>query len=209
MKSAVSLFHSFLLGSLCLLHAPAGFAGTTESLDSLGTQEQLLDKAHAPVPANTYRVIQKRVIDRDGRLEFDFSGAGMSGGDSYYTTKSLGLQAEYHFSYRWSVGVRHDWFFNDLSPEGQRRFDEAYTAYQAGNMGVSRPDLDWPLSKDIATISFYPLYGKMSWFESTVSYFDVYLLAGGGMMNLSRGQSGLGTAGMGVGMWWTQHLTSR
>lgn len=198
----------FLLAGL-LMSVGTAEASNSKSLKSLGSQEVLLDKARPSLPANTYRVIQRRAIDREYRFEFDVSAGGVAGGDSYFNSKNLGLQAEFHLSNRWSLGLRHLWNFNDLTAEGKRRFDYAEASYAAGNFSPDVPDLDWPISTSLATISFYPLYGKVSWFESTVSYFDFYLLAGGGMVNLRRGQSPIGAAGIGMGMWWTDHLTSR
>lgn len=194
-----------------ILSVQSAFADNTESLNTLGNQEMLLDKAKPSVPSNTYRVVQKRIVDREHRFEFDLRGGGNAGGDSYYNSQNLGVQAEFHLTNRWSIGARQDFFVNTLTAEGQRRYNDAEASAAANNgvNSVSVPDLDWPVSKTVATISFYPLYGKMSWFESTVSYFDMYLLGGGGVMNLRKGSSPLATAGLGVGMWWTQHFTTR
>lgn len=193
--------------------AVPALAGTSDSLNTLGNQEVLLDKARPSIPANTYRVVQKRVIDRENRFEFDASVGGISGGDSYYNTKNIGLQAEYHITHRWSVGLRYLYNMNDPTSEGKRVFDASETGCNSsvgGTCGgVNAPGIDWPLSTSLATISFYPLYGKMSWFDSNVSYFDFYVLAGAGTNQLRYGTVPLYTGGMGIGMWWTNHLSSR
>ena len=181
------------------------------SLNNLGNQENLLDKAHPTVPVNTYRVVQKRIIDRDLRAEFNLNaGLNTSGGDSYYRTKSLGAQLEFHITPMWSIGVRQNYFFNELTAEGKIAFDRSEEAIKA-NMGdkADVPVIDYPLEQTIGAISFYPLYGKMSWFDSTVSYFDFYMMLGGGQMKLRYGTTPVTTGGVGLGMWWTQHLSSR
>lgn len=193
-----------------LLIGRQALADNSSSLDSLGDQSKIMQKASPSVPANTYRVVQRRVIDREYRSEIGINmGMVAAGGDSYYQTSNLGLQYDFHLGNRVSLGLRYAKNFNELTPEGKRIFDRAKAMEEAGNSNYSVPDLDQPLSTALATISFYPLYGKVSWFESTVSYFDFYLMAGGGQMELKNGSSGVGTAGLGMGMWWNQLLTTR
>lgn len=181
----------------------------SKAMDSLGSGEKLMERANPTVPANTYRVVQKRVIDREFRHELMVATGAVTGGDSYYATKNVGLRYEFHFSPRWSVGIRHDQNFNELTNEGRRVFDQAEALIRAGRTDFKYPDLDFPVNTQLATISFYPLYGKMSWFESTVSYFDFYFIAGGGRSQLKSGSTQVVTAGGGVGMWWNQWLTTR
>lgn len=195
---------------IAILAAVPAFAGNSDTLKSLGNQEMLLDKARPSIPANTYRIVQKRVIDRDNRFEIAASLGGITGGDSYYNTKNLGLQAEYHLTHRWSLGLRYLYNMNDLTSEGKRVYDNAEATIDANNpAGAKAPGIDWPMSTALATISFYPLYGKMSWFDSNVSYFDMYVLLGGGVNQLRYGSVPVYTGGIGMGMWWTNHLSSR
>lgn len=210
-RSILGLIGATLLLTGGLLMGQKALAqNTTNSLNSLGNQSDIMQKARPSIPANTYRVVQKRVVERDYRSELGLTmGTVAGGGDSYYTTKSLGLQYDFHLSSRFSIGLRHQVHFNELSPEGKRVYDRAEAMANANNMNYVVPDLDQPLSTSLATISFYPLYGKVSWFESTVSYFDFYVMAGGGQMQLKNGTSPVGTGGVGMGLWWNQYLTSR
>lgn len=200
---------SILLTAVSLNAAKAEGKKNSSSLDSLGSGQALMERANPTVPANTYRVVQKRVIDRDLRSEIALSVGAITGGDSYYNTKNAGLRYEFHLSSRWSLGVRYDTNFNELTQEGRRVFDRAQEMKNNGRTDFNYPDLDYPLNTALATISYYPLYGKMSWFDSTVSYFDFYFIAGGGRSQLSSGPTAVLTAGGGVGMWWNQHLTTR
>lgn len=199
-----------LMTGALLIGRKAFAADNSGSLNTLGDQSKMMQKARPSIPANTYRVVQKRVIDRDYRSELGVSlGTVANGGDSYYETKNLGVQYDFHLNSRFSVGLRYQMNFNNLTPEGRRVYDRAEAMANAGNTNYVVPDLDQPLSTALATASFYPVYGKVSWFESTVSYFDFYLMAGGGQMQLKSGPSAVVTAGLGMGMWWTQYLTSR
>lgn len=182
---------------------------SSKALQSLGTQESLMEKAQPAVPANTYRVVQRRAINMDYVSEFSASAGAVNGGDSYYRSKTLGLQYDFHFNRWFSIGARHTFFYNDLTPEGKNRADIAQAADDVSFGAGYWPQMDYPISQTLGTINFYPLYGKMSWFESTVSYFDFYVMAGGGTYRLRSGSTGVGTAGMGLGMWWTQNVSSR
>jgi outer membrane beta-barrel protein len=207
------LLKSYFLISTLLVAPVAAFAQSNSSaMQRLGNQESLLDKADPQIPRNTYRVVQQRVIDRTWRSEFTLQSGMINGGDSYYSTNALGLQYELHVSPRWSFGLRHAWYFNELTSEGRRIFDRAEAQqlanpYNDGN--IRPPILDYPVSQSVATVSFYPLYGKMSLFDASVSYFDVYVMLGGGSMQLERGRTGVATGGVGMGMWWTQHFSTR
>ncbi len=209
LKSFVKLATVVVLFASVEFSAMAKSKSTSSSLNSLGTNENILYKAQPSVPANTYRVVQRRVIDREWRNEFALSGSFVNGGDSYYQTQNVGLHYDLHFNHRWSIGARYLNSYNNLTPEGRRVFETSESQIGSGNSNYYAPDVDYPLSTTMAQISFYPVYGKVSWFESTVSYFDFYLLLGGGQVKLDSGTSGMFTAGGGMGMWWTQHLTSR
>lgn len=200
---------SLLLTAVSLNAAKAQGKKNSSSMDSLGSGEALMERANPTVPANTYRVVQKRVIDRDFRNEISLSIGGNAGGDSYYETKNAGLRYDFHLSSRWSVGARYDVYANALTSEGKRVFDRAEEMIRNGRTDFNYPKVDQPQHSGIATLSYYPLYGKMSWFDSTVSYFDFYMLGGGGTIKLESGYTPLATAGAGLGMWWNQHLTSR
>jgi outer membrane beta-barrel protein len=203
-------FNFSLFSVLLFLVSPAHAQKASSSLNSLGGQEALLEKASPSVPVNTYRVVQRRVIDRDLRSELTLGLGLVNGGDAYYRTNSATAQYEFHLNSKWSLGLRHTLFFNELTSEGRTAFDFSEKAVIAGAGNLANvPVIDYPRQQTLATVSFYPLYGKMSWFESTVSYFDFYFLLGGGQMNLRFGNTPVVTGGAGMAMWWNQHLTTR
>lgn len=195
---------SFIL--LTLLRPLSSHAGEWESL---GSSEALLEKAASIDPENKVRVVQKRAVDRHWRVEFAGHYGLINGGDSYIKTKLAGGQVEVHINPHWSLGYRYDQYMNDLTPEGVNRLREADELRLNGDQAVL-PDVDFPLSSQIATISWYPIYGKLNLFDSYITQFDLYFLAGAGKIILdTSGAQKLVTAGGGAGLWFNQYLSGR
>lgn len=182
---------------------------TSKSLNVLGNQKQVLAQLPVEESRSQFRVVEKRTVDRNNRLELGVSGGWIGGGDTYIQTKNLGVQADFHFTPRWSVGARYLWNSNDLTAEGKRVFDRSEAQANSGATNYIIPDVDAPVSTQLLTVNWYPIYGKVSWFESTTSQFDFYLLAGGGVMQLQSGNTSLATAGAGLGLWWNNRWTTR
>jgi outer membrane immunogenic protein len=159
-------------------------------------------------------VVQKREVDRDMRLELGINyGMIATGGDPFINTSSLGGQMDFHLTPHWSVGGRYYNYSNSYSTEGRAMND-----YSAANPTATRPSVSYPKDSYLAVINWYPIYGKLNFFDSSVVQFDIYALAGGGMMDYSTGNAGaitasgnspIYTAGGGIGVWLTQHLATR
>lgn len=180
-----------------------------KELDSLGSNQAIVDRAQAIDGENKIRVVQKRKVDRDLRFEFAVGYDAVSGGDSYIQTNNLGYMLDFHINPRVSVGARYYDSYNELTSEGERVFADARRRQAAGDLNSLRPDVDNPLSSTLGTITVYPLYGKLNFFNLGVTQFDVYLMGGYGQMELSSGSTPTWTAGGGVGIWWAQHVSSR
>ena len=178
------------------------------SIDSLGTNQPLAEKAKAIDGKNKVSVVQNRLVDRDMRLELGASYGLATGGDSYINTQNLGFMADFHIVPQFSIGVRHSQYYNELTNEGKRVFDDAQKKQAAGDP-YTKPDVDYPLSSTMGVFTVYPLYGKLNFFNIGVTQFDLYMLAGYGQMQTSSGYSATWTAGGGVGIWWTNLITSR
>jgi outer membrane beta-barrel protein len=178
--------------------------------DSLGSNQDIIEKAQALQPNNSMRIVQKREVDRNWRLELGPSIGMLNGGDAYVSTYSWGAQLDLHITPRWSIGARYASYKNDLTAEGRR----AYDGVRANNLAV-RPDISYPQDSEMAILSWYPIYGKVSWFESAVSQFDLYFLGGGGQIKTkdefsgSSTTGGIYTVGAGMGVWWNSWFTSR
>lgn len=180
----------------------------SQDIDTLGGNGRLMEMAETIKSKSRSRIVQDRIVDRNKALELGVSFGGVFGGDSYLNTQSIGGSIDFHFTPRWSLGVRYYDYGSRLTPEGQRIFDEARAAYQAGGR-ANIVDIDTPQNSTMAIVNWYPIYGKTSFLDIGVSQFDIYFLAGGGNMTLSSGNSTLLTGGAGVGMWLGKHMTAR
>lgn len=189
--------------------ALAGGKTTTSRLDTLGGNEKLVEMATSMDPGNRSRIVQKRLVDRNNSLELGVSYGAVAGGDSYLKTQNLGASVDFHINPRFSIGARYYDFGNDLTPEGQRMFQEARNKYNAGGQVYAIPDIDYPLRSAMGTLSWYPVYGKTNLLDWGIAQFDLYLIGGYGKIELSSGWTNLSMAGTGVGLWLTKHLSAR
>ena len=180
----------------------------SDDIDSLGGNEELMEMAQNIKSETHSRIVQDRLVPRKNRLEFGLSYGGIVGGDSYLKTQSAGFQIDYHITPRWSVGARYYDYGNSLTDEGKRVFDQARANVQAGGTGYA-VDIDYPEHSMLAVLNWYPIYGKTSFMDMGVTQFDLYLLAGGGQITLSSGDTSLLTAGVGLAAWISKHLSMR
>ncbi len=179
-----------------------------QQMDQLGSNEEIIKKARALQPNNTMSIVQKRQVDRTNRFEIGASYGFIGNDDSYIESRNVGAMLEFHVTPRWSLGLRYNDYQNGLTSEGQKLYDIAKQNQQAG-LGYQAPAIDYPLRSYMAMLSWYPIYGKVSWFESAVSQFDFYLTAGAGQMALYSGNTTTYTGGIGMGVWVNSFLTTR
>jgi outer membrane beta-barrel protein len=180
----------------------------SEDIDSLGGNKELMEMAERLHPESRSRIVQDRIIDRRNRVEFGLGFGAIFGGDAYLDTRAFSAALDYHITPRWSVGLRYLDFTNNLNAEGDRVFNEAAKTYAAGGRAQA-VDIDYPLNATMAVVNWYPIYGKTSFLDIGVTQFDIYLLGGGGLINLDSGSTGIYTAGLGVGAWLSKHVTAR
>ncbi|MGZ3771277.1 MAG: outer membrane beta-barrel domain-containing protein [Bdellovibrio sp.] len=208
MKNLSLIITSFLTCALFLNNASASQINAKEDIDTLGGNQELMEMAEKVKSSSRSRIVQERIVDRNNALELGLSYGNTFGGDAYIKTQSMGVAADYHFTPRWSLGVRYYDFGNGLTSEGQRIFNEARSTYAVGGR-AHIVDIDYPLNATMALVNWYPIYGKTSFLDMGVTQFDLYMLAGGGSITLSSGNTSILTAGLGLGAWITKHLTSR
>lgn len=183
-------------------------AAQKSKLDSLGGNPELVRRAKYLSPTNKTEIVQKREVDRNWRLEVGGNYGFVGGGDPYINTQAIGANLDLHITPRWSVGVRYADYTNSLTPEGKRVFDDAANSAALGQP-YTQPAVDYPKNSTLGTISFYPIYGKLNFFDLGVVQFDLYMIGGAGQMVLNSGSTSTWTGGGGVGIWLTNHLTSR
>jgi len=203
---------SLLLIFSLALAAPAWAqkSGSLSSeLDALGANKDLLRKAKAIDPENRIRVVQNRDVDRHNRFELGVNYGMNAGGDPYVSTNAIGGQMDFHFTPRWSVGARYHSYSNELTSEGKRVFDDAQARKNAGNNDFRFPDTDYAKDSWLGLISWYPVYGKLNWFDAAITQFDLYLIGGAGQINLNSGSAPLFSAGGGIGIWLNRYMSTR
>lgn len=201
-------FFNFLLLSLFCVNAIA--ADLTKEMDALGANKELMKKVKAVDPNNRVRVVQNRDVDRYLRFELGLNGGAALGGDPYSNTSIIGGQLDFHLTPHWSIGGRYENIANSLNGEGKKVFENAESGRNTNTPGYRQPGIDWAKSSWLALINWYPIYGKMNLFDVGISQFDIYLLGGAGQINLaSSGMTPLYSAGAGVGLWLTQHFSTR
>lgn len=181
----------------------------SKDVDTLGGNQALVEMATAMDPRNRSRIVQNRLVDRNNRLEFNLSYGAVGGGDPYIRTQNFGAGVEFHFTPRWSIGARYYDYGNELTPEGKRSLENARNAIAVGGVDASTFDYDYPMNATMGIISWYPVYGKTNLLDYGIAQFDIYLLAGGGSIELSSGRTGIATGGAGVGFWVNKHFTIR
>lgn len=196
-----------ILTTLAIFIAAPAFAQKKSSmlkdLDSLGSNKAIAERAKAIEGRNRVRVVQNRTVDRTLRLEVALSYDTAAGGDSYVNSNNTGIMADFHFTPRFSIGARYYDTRNELTNEGKRQFEN----FRNGN--GTQPDIDYARSSTFGVITFYPLYGKLNFFDIGVTQFDLYVMGGYGQIKLASGPAPTWMAGGGVGIWWSQHITSR
>ena len=185
------------------------YADEVSDLQGLGSNRALIKRAQKLDPKSRYRIVQKRLVDRNKRFEFSVGGNIVAGGDAYFDTANVGVQADFHINPNWSVGARYYKSNNTLTKEGQRIHDLADANNEAG-VDALVPDLDAPNQAVFGTITFYPVYGKLNFFNVKTVQFDVYTVLGAGSIELlESGQTFAYTAGLGTGIWFNNRITAR
>lgn len=195
--------------ALILLGVVLSSAAQAQDFDSLGSNKGVLNRAKSMSTQQNVRIVQKRAVDRDMRFEFGVGYGAVAGGNSYLSTQPLLGSADFHFTPRISIGARYAQYNNQLTREGQSQFEAARAAKAAGSLSYDVPEVDFPVSSILGTVSYYPIYGKLNFFDLTVVQFDLYVLGGYGQMQLKSGVSNTWTAGGGIGFWWTKYVSSR
>ena len=182
----------------------------TQEFDSLGGNAILLEKAKALNPDIKVGVVQNRIVNRTKRHELYPEYSNVLGGDAYLESQAVGLNYQFHITPRWSIGLKYAYYFNKLSEEGQANVRKAKE--NADNEDVDAalvPDLDWTKDQVMATVNWYPLYGKFNILDQAIVHFDLYLMGGYGQNRLRRKSADAISLGAGLGLWLTKNLTAR
>lgn len=196
---------------LALSLSSVSYAQVEQEVDSFGGNEALYMKAKALNPEVENEVIQNRFTNRSNRFEIAPEFSGVFNGDSYNRTTNAGLNVHYHITPSWSVGVKYNYSFNTLTPEGKSMVDKASQAANENpkDPNYLYPQVVFPKSETLGLVNWYPIVGKLSFGKWGVAHFDTYLTAGYGTMELSTNSSPVATLGLGFGFWVNSNVTTR
>ena len=141
-------------------------------------------------PLTDAPVIRKRLELRDKRFEFGV-GAGVSIGQDFHNALLLMPKLSFHFT-DWislaAVGgfnVTPTWnssFNNDINGALPAPGGETIKSPYAPDAQATMNHIGYVL---VGQVEFIPLSGKIALLSSLFSYFDFYVLAGGGVVNLA------------------------
>ncbi len=191
-KITLSMISILFLGHLTMA------SELMKDFDSLGGNSDLYKKAKALNPELRTQVIQNRIVDRRLRLEISPTYINYWGGNPYISSKSAGMEFSFHITPRWSLDVSYMFGFqNDSTSEGRFLIENNIV-----------PDIDYPKSSLMSFVTYYPFYGKLNMFNNVV-HFDIYTSLGAGTTELRFGNQATLGANLGLGIWWSQHLTTR
>jgi outer membrane beta-barrel protein len=180
----------------------------SESFDTLGGNQPLLDKARIMNPQSEVRVVQGRIVPRTIRHEVGLGYENFMGGDPYLTTQALGARYQFHINPRWSIGGHYFSAYNGLSKEGSNLINNDFQQRLPSTRRLI-PEFDPIQQGYYASANFYPIYGKVNFLGLAIVHFDTYLLGGYGKIEMKSGTKDTYLYGLGVGAWLTQHWTSR
>jgi outer membrane beta-barrel protein len=130
--------------------------------------------------------VTRRSFAKQGRVEV-FPTVSLSLNDPFYDHVIGTLGIGYHVLESLSIGLAGD-FYGSLST----------SVPVVGKVGPTTVTVDRPKYAGRLELAWSPFYGKVSLFAENVLHFDIYLLAGGGMMGRERGGSTFtGVGGLG------------
>jgi outer membrane immunogenic protein len=193
----------------CMGSWAAHAADITQNMNGLGGDKDLMKKARALDPDNRVRVVQNRTVDRNWRMELGVGYGALAGGNPYLDTQDYGVNFDVHINPMFSVGARYNRYYNKLNSEGDRVFADAQRHQAAHDDTWHTPAVDYLNSSEMATLSFYPIYGKLNMLDMGITQFDLYMIGGYGQAHTENGSSPTWTAGGGAGIWLSQHFASR
>ena len=174
-------------------------ADILKDFDSLGGNDVLVERAQLLQPEKSVSVVQNRVVDRRIRHEFSVGYSNYLGGDAYLETQSVDLAYNFHINPYVSVGLGYFSNSSEFSKEGR------YTIDVDGLI----PDVEAIDSGYEIAVYGYPMYGKINLLNMGVVHFDFYGVASYGKMTLATSESNHYSVGGGIGLWISQHITSR
>lgn len=220
MKTKLNLL---ILASFLLL-ASSGFSASRKAvakstkskidlkrdMGDLGEDQAVVERARALDPNNQVKVVQSRAVDLNTRLELGVDYGFIGGGSTYLNSQIFGGNIDFHITPKWSVGARYYSYINNLSSEGRSVYEGAVSTQAAGGNRPTPPAIDSPVDTMMGVVQWYPIFGKLNFFDLWIPHFDLFTLVGFGRTNtLIRGGSNTFAAGAGFALWMSNLVSLR
>jgi outer membrane beta-barrel protein len=200
MKKESSMKFVGILALTALLSAPyIGRAEETAAPKKTSLEDQLkaMDFANqAPIGESreSLYAIQARYLPLKWKSEVTMGAATNLTPDSFLTSEQFEIGYRIHFNDSWSLGVANAWVNNRLKSEA--------TTIQTRDGAI--PEVPFASTRTDLMLEYNVFYGKFRWSTTSVSYFDVYVAGGPGVVRQNTGTVGAGVADLGFVFWVSQ-----
>jgi outer membrane beta-barrel protein len=173
--------------------SPSAFEGEQINIDAIK------ERYWARGEESEIGVVQNRLYRKERKIEISLFG-GSSSTDPFLSVRELGVSLGYHLNEYWAINAVYMRSFSSDS--------SASTAFQS-KLGGERPPVDPPKGYIGGEVQFSPLYGKLSLLGQKIIYYDLHLLAGGGVRQASYGNYAAGMVGVGQQIYLAKWLALR
>jgi outer membrane beta-barrel protein len=150
---------------------PAAPAADQRGSDKLDIKK--LEQKYWAAKDDDFSVVQNRRYTKADRFFFSGSG-GITINDPFAKGTLMAAQVGYFFNERWGVDFTYT--------KGTLEDGDSTSKFKSTFGGVS-PDYNFFDSSMIASVTFVPLYAKMSFMDKSIIYFDMGISLGAGTLD--------------------------
>jgi len=130
-----------------------------------------LEQKYWAAKDDDFSVVQNRRYTKAGRFYLDVS-EGIPFNDPFSTGQMTAGQIGYFFNERWGVDFNYT--------KANLHDNDAMSSFKSQFGGVI-PNHNVFTGSQMASVTYVPLYAKMSWLDSSIIYFDMGVSVGAGM----------------------------
>ncbi len=124
-------------------------------------------------------IIQKRYLPRTGRFQF-FAGPSMTLNDPWFNVLGASLKLGYNFTE--ALGIEGNYSF--LSTDKTQALSELHN-----ENGITTKNFVYTKSYYLINLNWSPMYGKMTWLNKEILYYDIYFNVGLGGTQIQNNQN--------------------
>lgn len=143
--------------------------------------------------------VKTRYSSLKNRHEVTMFGANNFTPDSHIDNTQVGLSYRYHINSDWSLALRYKKNYNELSKSGESLYKN----------NALLPDTDFAKTSTDLHLTYNTFYGKMRFSQDSVVYFDHFISAGGGKVELASSSENMYILDTGFAFWIGKNLSAR